>query len=72
MQMKSGKKFMAAVERFLADPAAWWEQRKYTIALCVIVLILLRALIILGVIDMRATLVWLAVWVQRLTFPFSL
>lgn len=68
--MVNKKKIIMSVSRFLADPAAWWEQRKYTIALCVIVVILLRVLIILGVIDMRATLVWLTLWAQRLTSPF--
>ena len=68
--MDSRKKIIMSVSRFLADPAAWWEQRKYTITLCVIVVILLRVLIILGVIDMRATLVWLAIWTKPLTGLF--
>lgn len=71
LQMESGKRVMAAVARFLSDPAAWWEQRKYTITLCVIVVTLLHVFISVGIIDLRSWLVWLAVWAQRLVFPFS-
>lgn len=69
--MESGKRVMAAVARFLSDPAAWWEQRKYTIALCVIAVLLLHVFISMGIIDLRICLVWLTVWAQRLVFPFS-
>ena len=68
--MDSRKKIIMWVSRFLADPAAWWEQRKYTITLCVLVVILLRVLIIMEIIDLRATFVWLAIWTKPLTGLF--
>lgn len=68
--MDSRKKIIMSVSRFLADPAAWWEKRKWVIALGVVAVTLLHALIGMGIIDLRATFVWLAVWAQRLTSPF--
>ena len=55
------------VSRFLADPAAWWEKRKWAIALGVVTVTLLHALIGMGIIDLRVMIVGLAVWTKSLT-----
>ena len=59
-----------SVSRFLDDPAAWWEKRKWAIALGVVTVTLLHALIDMGIIDLRATFVWLAIWTKPLTGLF--
>ncbi len=68
--MDSRKKIIMSVSRFLADPAAWWEKRKWAIALGVVTVTLLHALIGMGIIDLRATFVWLAIWTKPLTGLF--
>ena len=68
--MDSRKKIIMSVSRFLADPAAWWEKRKWVIVLGVVAVTLLHALIGMGIIDLRATFVWLAVWTKPLTGLF--
>ena len=68
--MDRRKKLMASVARFLSNPAAWWEERKWLIALGVVTVILLHALIGMCVIDLRATFVWLAIWTKPLTGLF--
>ncbi len=68
--MDSRKKIIMSVSRFLDDPAAWWEKRKWAIALGVVTVTLLHALIDMGIIDLRATFVWLAIWTKPLTGLF--
>ena len=68
--MDSRKKIIMSVSRFLTDPAAWWEKRKWAIALGVVTVTLLHALIGMGIIDLRATFVWLAIWTKPLTGLF--
>ena len=68
--MDSRKKIIMWVSRFLDDPAAWWEKRKLAIALGVVTVTLLHALIDMGIIDLRATFVWLAIWTKPLTGLF--
>ncbi len=68
--MDSRKKIIMSVSRFLDDPAAWWEKRKWAIALGVVTVTLLHALIDMGIIDLRATFVWLAIWTNPLTGLF--
>ena len=65
--MDSRKKIIMWVSRFLADPAAWWEKRKWAIALGVVTVTLLHALIGMGIIDLRVMIVGLAVWTKSLT-----
>lgn len=68
--MDRRKKLMASVARFLSDPAAWWEKRKWVIVFGVVAVTLLHALIGMGIIDLRATFVWLAIWTKPLTGLF--
>lgn len=68
--MDRRKRIIMSVSRFLADPAAWWERRKWVIALSVVAVTLLHALIGMGIIDLRATFVWLAIWTKPLTGLF--
>ena len=68
--MDRRKKIIMSVSRFLADPAAWWEKRKWVIALGVVTVTLLHSLIGMGIIDLRATFVWLAIWTKPLTGLF--
>ena len=54
--MDRRKKIIMSVSRFLADPAAWWEKRKWVIALGVVTVTWLHFLISMGILGSTPTL----------------